>query len=513
MKQISKRVMVLLAVALLLCILTVIFAACNGKDAPQSGGNNGTVPGEEGTTPGGEGTPPSTHEHVYTPVAAKSPTCTEDGNVQYYTCTCGKYFDNNKNEILLAATVLPANGHDKVTSSWESDTTSHWHKCNNCNERLDLASHQMSDWIIDGGCNKDGTPASRHKECADCDYKEIEENYVVPHTWKDRLTEDKQKECEKCGYKEKVYEERDGKIYFGEYPQTKVEDDGSGLIATLSQMSGDRPVKGDRGNWISYDYFIDWDTSEYMWYIDLEYIGVKYRGVYFTSYRPHSPQLNGSADNAYQDDNGYYLNTLYWFKWEPIEWRILEKTDGEAFLMSNVILDSQQYYFYRSKSGELTRTIDGKTVYENNYKYSDIRTWLNGTFFDWAFDEFEQTIVNETLVDNSVSTTVSGADGINSYVCENTNDKVFLLSYTEIFNTKYGFNSQQGILDTAKQLKATDYAKSQGEDEGKGRWWLRSPSEEDKGRFVLSCDEGRGTIYTIAYVTQRGVVPAIKIEL
>lgn len=506
MKRTIKISVIILALVVLLTAVAVTMAACNEnkeQSVPKDDHSNSDTPIQ----------PPNKEEHVheYTLVAAKSPTCTEDGNVQYYTCTCGKYFDNNKNEILLAATVLPANGHDKVTSSWESDGNSHWHKCNNCNERLDLASHQMSDWIIDGGCNKDGTPASRHKECADCDYKEIEENYVVPHTWKDRLTEDKQKECEKCGYKEKVYEERDGKIYFGEYPQTKVEDDGSGLIATLSQMSGDRPVKGDRGNWISYDYFIDWDTSEYMWYIDLEYIGVKYRGVYFTSYRPYYTPMYSSSDKTYQDDNGYYTNTLYWFKWEPIEWRVLETTSSEVFVMSNLIIDAQHYYINIDN-----RTMNGQTVYPNNYKESDIRAWLNGTFYNWAFDSQEKLNIKTTLVDNSAATTAADS---NQYICENTNDKVFLLSYKDVINEEYGFDPDAKNQDKARLLDITDYALSQGSGTApeygyndNNMWWLRSPDTNYFSPEAVNFD-GTVNMLLLPYIVSNGVVPAIKIAL
>lgn len=70
-------------------------------------------------------------------------------------------------------------------------------------------------------------------------------------------------------------------------------------------------------------------------------------------------------------------------------------------------------------------------------------------------------------MDNGVSGT--GYDG-NPYVCENTDDKVFLLSFQEA--TEY-------LTAAERKMKVSDYAKSQGifAHEGACWWWLRSPSK------------------------------------
>ncbi|MBD5150215.1 MAG: hypothetical protein HDT18_07590, partial [Oscillibacter sp.] len=50
--------------------------------------------------------------HDLTEVAAKEPTCTEDGNVRYYVCnTCGKYFIGTR-EVTAEDVVLNKTGHD-----------------------------------------------------------------------------------------------------------------------------------------------------------------------------------------------------------------------------------------------------------------------------------------------------------------------------------------------------------------------------------------------------------------
>ena len=59
------------------------------------------------------------HKHKLTRHAAKDPTCTEDGNIVYWTCTegdypCGKYFSdkNGENEIFKDEIVVKKTGHN-----------------------------------------------------------------------------------------------------------------------------------------------------------------------------------------------------------------------------------------------------------------------------------------------------------------------------------------------------------------------------------------------------------------
>ena len=54
-----------------------------------------------------------THEHSYTLVEAKDATCTENGNIEHYTCTCGKYFVSSETGYveIEASNVVLAAGH------------------------------------------------------------------------------------------------------------------------------------------------------------------------------------------------------------------------------------------------------------------------------------------------------------------------------------------------------------------------------------------------------------------
>ncbi len=305
---------------------------------------------------------------------------------------------------------------------------------------------------------------------------------------------------------------RDGSyIYFGSYPQTKVTDDP--LIASLNTLAGEMPTNANCQKWTSYLYFIYGTVSNYMWYIDVEYSEAKYRGVYFTSYRPYYCYADSSF--SYQDNNGYDTSTIYWFKYEPIKWQILEEMDGCITIVAELALDCQQFYHTR-EDDDSTREVNGNDVYENNYEESEIRAWLNDTFFNAAFNDLQKALIQTVTVDNSSASTRNAS----SYACDNTKDKVWLLSYNEAFS-KYS-----GNLVRAKTC--TDYARCQGcpvyssasstSYKGNCTWWLRSPNKRSSYVWCVGASgsamyDAQGyNIYEQVSFTG-GIVPALKVKL
>ncbi|MBR1677097.1 MAG: hypothetical protein IJ706_07310 [Clostridia bacterium] len=340
--------------------------------------------------------------------------------------------------------------------------------------------------------------------------------------------------CTRC--EEKGYILEGDYIYFGSYPQGEVTD--SSLKTTLGNLAGSLPTNGSNKNWTSYKYYYgngDWDSesnstdymysTDYMWYQDISYNGKKYRGVYFTSYRPYYTYYSSSEDHTNQDNNGYYISNVYWFKYEPIKWRILEKTTSNgktyATILCEMIIDSQEYN-YTSNS----RTIDGKKVYANNYAYSCIRAWLNDNFYNTAFNGHQQSLIQTVEVDNSARSTnpdnnaTQWNSGNNIYACENTNDKVWLLSEQEVTRAAYGFSTSYSEYDTVRRKKTTAYAQCQGARTitysnyaGNGWWWLRSPYyDHDDDAGVVLHDYYAGSLSSVDY-TGNGVCPALQICL
>ncbi len=288
-------------------------------------------------------------------------------------------------------------------------------------------------------------------------------------------------------------------ILLGSYPQREVTD--STLKSTLDNMRGTLPTSDNSGNWTDYGYYISGEIESYMWYQDVEYNGEKYRGVYFTQYRPYYTTYRSSASNSYQDQF-YLANAVYWFKFEPIKWRILSESNGEALILCEMIIDSQQFDY------------DGS--YSNDYANSTIRAWLNDNFYNTAFNNLQKEIIKTTTVDNGVESTGYTS---NQNACENTNDKIFLLSAEEVTTEEYGFSSDYMAYDIARQKQNTDYAKVQGcftdEDvsyNGNGLWWLRSPNDYSSysARFVNVV--GDFNIYEVIRADM-GIVPALRIQL
>ena len=274
------------------------------------------------------------------------------------------------------------------------------------------------------------------------------------------------------------------KIKFGSYPQSLVSD--SDLATTLSSKAGTLPSADNSENWTSYGYYQSGtNTKDYMWYIDVENGEDKYRGVYFTEYRPSENYPTSSAEDFYQGTNGYSLREVYWFKYDPVEWTILEETSrGTAFLLCDMVMDSQAWQdTYKidpaDQHSKKYNPLDGEgyqnpygwdRIYANNYEYSTIRQWLNETFYETAFSELQASIILDTYIDNSLKSTgnkVSANNHATYYVSYNTLDKVFMLSYEEA----------KTYVDQSKAKTPTAYAMSQGSINHKtytGCWWLRS---------------------------------------
>ena len=475
-----KKTLKLISLCTISLLALAMFFAC-GTTSGNTGSN-----GSDNTS--GESNNTQTHEHVVVIDEALAPTCNSSGLTEGKHCSIC-------NEILVYQEPIPPLDHDLIHHDGKPAT-----------------------------CTENGYIS--YETCLNCDYTTYEEIPALGHNFVGGS-------CTHCGlpYGSGDIENndtytKDGKyIYFGSYPQTKVED--ISLISALNSLAGTLPTSGDSYNWTSYGYYIEGSVQDYMWYIDKTYNNEKYRGVYFTSYRPYWCNRSSIADNSWQDNNGYNLNTVYWFKYNPVKWRILTEENEKAFLMCDIAIDAQQYYHIAIGK---KRTINGKTVYENNYAESEIRKWLNETFYNTTFNALQKSLINTTEVDNSARSTnpynnaTEWDNGNNSYACENTSDKVFLLSEYEITNPTYGFNSSYSIDDTARQLKGSDYAKSQGccfyryTDSTETYRdhclrWLRSPyCGQTYGARSLD-DNGCSIDGSSVHNTSFGIVPALWLDI
>ena len=198
-----------------------------------------------------------------------------------------------------------------------------------------------------------------------------------------------------------------------------------------------------------------------------------------------------NADNW--DKNGdvtinnikYHKTEAGYFKYEPIKWRVLQSENGEAFLLSDVILDKQAY----NENDEYI-----------TWKESSLRAWLNDKFMNRAFSDEEKEKINITEVvnkDNPVFGTKGG---------KNTSDKIFLLSLAEVSRKKGG--KKYGLLDDEmKACENSDFSKKV------SWWWLRSPGDDRYCAAVVNSD---GWVYgdgSRVNGSDDGVRPALHLNL
>ncbi len=258
-------------------------------------------------------------------------------------------------------------------------------------------------------------------------------------------------------------------FYFGSYPQTQVKDDT--LIATLNEKAG----KTDTDNWKSYDYYIANFQIDYMKYTEVELDGEIYRGVYFSFYRPTITAFEPMTSGSNQENNGYLAGNTYWFKYEPLKWQVLsydEDTDT-AVIITKDIIDTQDYYYSSDE-----RTIDGVKVYSNNYEYSNIRTWLNKTFYKTALNDTQAATIITATLENKAS-----SEDYSKFNANQTTDNIYLLSTTEAKEYDYGYYPETD----STLIAGTDYAKSQGllvNKSGNSYWRLRTAGAQYNTNMV-----------------------------
>ena len=296
-------------------------------------------------------------------------------------------------------------------------------------------------------------------------------------------------------------------VEFGSYPQSRVMN--SSLVSSLNSVSK---------KWVSYGYYSgtgDYGTmvqGDWMKHADFTYNGTKYRAVTFSQYRPYMTDYLSSY--SCQEDNGYTPNNIYYFKYEPLKWRVLDPSTG--LVLCENIIDSQAYsntiYEYGTDSyGGTAYWNDAEhTHYANDYATSSIRAWLNDDFYNTAFSSSQRAGILTSQLDNSAYSASHS-----KYNSETTYDKVFLLSYSEMRNTAYGFPANNTSSNSARQANGTDYAKCQGlrvySADGCSDWCLRSAGIYSAYVCCVQPYGDTDTKNSVDY-TGEGIRPAIKIS-
>ena len=217
--------------------------------------------------------------------------------------------------------------------------------------------------------------------------------------------------------------------------------------------------------------------------------------------------LNSLAESAKESNGCYIYRARYyyesdgdWFLCSVIKWRKIISDSNGYVLIAESLLDCRPF----SPTSQ-NRTIDGKTVYPCNYKYSRMREFFNGDFINMAF--LDSSYLRTRVVDNSKSTTISDN---NSFTCDNTSEKVFALSYKDYNNSSYGFSSSAD-----RKCKTTEFARSMtysiiyNQSTFEGVYFTRSPDNTGGGAYV-SCIDIYGAMTYNNAATSYFIRPAIS---
>lgn len=196
---------------------------------------------------------------------------------------------------------------------------------------------------------------------------------------------------------------------------------------------------------------------------------------------------------SFDDGESVIGNCKYWFSCEPIKWKILKNVENEYLLLADVLLDT---YYFNVTGGD-------------GYSGSNFRNTFIKRFYNTAF-AFDNKHIRRTVVDNSLATTSGNqyidSDGVDTF------DNVFLLSYKDYTNSKYGFTN-----NTNRTCTATDFARAKGikistesNNLNKGQYWTRS-IQMFYGPYIVETS-GALNSHDPRY-TNVGIRPAIRLIL
>lgn len=234
-------------------------------------------------------------------------------------------------------------------------------------------------------------------------------------------------------------------VWFGSYPQSEV------VCETDTERISQLTNRDYKIQYVTVSS-TQWDKikgAKYDRYGEATVDGIKYRRL------SQNDALYASSGSCYYN---WGSDTVRYFRYEPIKWRVLQVDGKDAFLLADKALDAQQYNI---KEDVIT------------WEKSTVRSWLNGydksansygkdytrfNFINSAFTSSERSVIKTTDVVNDNNRNYGTTGG------NNTSDKVFFLSEKEVCNSdiafSYGFRGSETMYDEGRRCKSSTFAKA-----------------------------------------------------
>ena len=220
-------------------------------------------------------------------------------------------------------------------------------------------------------------------------------------------------------------------VYFGTYPQREIK--GAELTAEIRNATydanGDAVVKGRKYRRITYD-----QTR-----LLLQDVAKKY----------HEEDWHSECVDKYR-----------YFIYEPIQWKILNNDGNKLLLQSVQSIDCQPFACENSQMSGFWETCDLRKWLnydgvpwhneENNKNYHAKAYRTGPGFYYYAFSDNEKRIVEITHLKQDMNEEYEVHGGTD------TDDKVFILNYTDLHNKAYGFCKDEHCIQL--DVLSTDYA-------------------------------------------------------
>ena len=240
-------------------------------------------------------------------------------------------------------------------------------------------------------------------------------------------------------------------VYFGRYPQTYVGDSLNTTLENLFDASSPSLVETGK-TYTAYDAGVPKTP-----YIEYEYNGEAY-------VRVPEADLHDESDNnvkKFNDGTTIVNGETYWFKVEPIQWRVLtenytdtENTTPVSYLLSEYVLTANTTF-----NPSVSNT--NPTYY--SAETNALRPFLNEVFYKDAFTTKEQALIAQrTLTDTDLDATLNlytNPENDPNLVIESTEAlNIFAPSYYDMIEANYGFNTSLYNADQQRRASATDFA-------------------------------------------------------
>ncbi len=415
------------------------------------------------------------HDHSFGEYTViKQSTCIEKG-VKKRTCSCGEY---ETVDIPLADHEYGA-WIDKTSATCDTDGVKghkdcivcHKHFDNENNEIVDLLiekGHNYGTWIDEVSATYDNFGVKGHYHCEVC-RKNFDANYnEITNLQIDKLVDDFN---QSSGAFPTVKTEH-GKTYveFGYYPQTVLSEQ-----QTIDKL--DNAIKNGL------------TVNAYGYY--------QMDGKYYVK-KTATPYLAGDSYDKFENGSVIEDGKDYYFNVEPILWRVVKVSNNAYTLIADKLIEVSIF-----DASQYEEEVDGTTINPNDYSVSDIRTWLNGEFLNGAFRTFEKEFISLTQIDNG------------SY--DSCEDKIFLPSLDDMYNTEYGF-----ATDADRMAFATDYVRAsgvtmtpmmpEGTQTGYAKYWLRTSGEINIQNALVINVYGQDVENQTRKLTEVAVRPMLIIE-